>query len=219
MSDPTQKAVAEELLNRHGRTFAEEIGIDVEAGTPAPLFQLLYASVLFSTRISAKIAASGTKALIEAGWTTPTKMQESTWRQRTDVLNRAGYARYDESTSRMLADMTDYLISTYDGDLRNLREAAHGKPEGVRARLKEFKGIGDAGADIFLREVQVAWTEFCPFVDKKAQKGADALGLNTDTASLKRYAGDDPHDIARLIAAMVRSSLEHDEDDVRGAAA
>lgn len=51
-------------------------------------------------------------------------MAEATWRQRTDVLNRAGYARYDESTSRMLGDTAQLLLDRYRGDLRKLREEA-----------------------------------------------------------------------------------------------
>ena len=200
-------------MKRHGHTFAEEVGINL-ADTPAPLFQLLVTSLLFSARISADIAVSGAKALFDQGWTTPKKMQDSTWRQRTDALNKSGYARYDESTSRMLANTTDYLISNYDGDLRNLREAADGKPGGVIARLTEFKGIGEAGAGIFLREVQAVWPEFCPQVDDRARKGAEMLGLNTSDAEIKRYAGDDPEDIARFVAALVRTSLEKDAEEI-----
>jgi hypothetical protein len=34
--------------------------------------------------------------------------------------------------------------------------------------LKEFKGIGDVGANIFCREAQIAWDELYPFADRKA---------------------------------------------------
>lgn len=99
----TDERIAE-LLDRHGRTYAEELGIDVTANTPAPLFRLLCFSLLAAARISADIAVSAARALADAGLNTVDSMVASTWRQRTDILNASGYARYDESTSRTLGD-------------------------------------------------------------------------------------------------------------------
>lgn len=36
-----RQAIVRALLDRHGRTFAEEAGIDVAKNTPSPLFRLL----------------------------------------------------------------------------------------------------------------------------------------------------------------------------------
>jgi hypothetical protein len=48
------------------------------------------------------------------------------------------------------------VVEKYGGDLRNLRKSAApgGRPDPARERklLKEFKGIGDVGANIFFRE-------------------------------------------------------------------
>lgn len=214
MSDRARIETVETLLEKHGQTFAEEIGINLTRNTPAPLYQLLVASLLFSARIESGVAASAARALFDAGWTTPKHMLDADWRERAKVLNEAGYARYDESTAKMLGKMSSYLTETYDGDLRNLREAAHGKAGGVLARLKEFKGIGDVGAAIFLREVQAVWTEFCPFLDERAQKTAEALGLETTDEALMDYAGGDAHEFARIAAALIRSTIAHDQDDI-----
>jgi hypothetical protein len=49
---------------------------------------------------------------------------------------------------------------------------------GTRGRAptpEEFKGIGDAGADIFCREVQIVWDELYPFADRKALATASKL--------------------------------------------
>jgi hypothetical protein len=78
MAKPSEKEIAEALLGRHGRTFSQELGIPVERNTPSPLFRLLCASLLFSTRISAQIAVEAAKALADRGWTTPQKMADST---------------------------------------------------------------------------------------------------------------------------------------------
>lgn len=75
--------------------------------------------------------------------------------------------------------------------------------------LKQFKGIGDTGADIFLREVQDVWTWVRPHFDERATAGAGELKLPTDPAELSAFA---PCSNARLAAALVRVSLD---DDVR----
>lgn len=212
MAKPSEKGIVRALLERHGRTFAEEIGISVEKNTPSPLFRLLCASLLFSTRISARIAVRAAKALADQGWTTPKKMAGSTWEERARTLNEAGYARYDERTSTMLGETAEMLLDRYGGDLRNLREEAGREPDEERKLLEQFKGIGDVGVDVFFREAQVAWDELFPFVDRRALQGAKNLGLEDEPGSLARLVGD--HDFPRLVAALVRVELEGDHDEV-----
>src|SRR5919204_3314586 len=117
MAQRSQRALVGALLERHGKTFAEELGIKVERETPSNLFRLLVASILFSTRIGHGIAVEAARALFRSGWTTPQKLDSATWAQRVRVLNRSGYARYDESTSRMLGEDCELLLERYRGDL------------------------------------------------------------------------------------------------------
>ena len=49
MAKPSEMEISVALLERHGRTFAGELGIPIEKNTPSPLFMLLYATLLFST--------------------------------------------------------------------------------------------------------------------------------------------------------------------------
>src|ERR687888_69109 len=112
------------------------------------------------------------RGLADQGWTTPQKLDRTTWAQRVRVLNRAGYARYDESTSRMLGDTCALLLERYRGDLRRLREEAGRDPKRERALLKAFKGLGDVGVDIFFREAQLAWKELYPFADRRGPPAA-----------------------------------------------
>ncbi|MFW6059315.1 MAG: hypothetical protein ACODAQ_03990 [Phycisphaeraceae bacterium] len=216
MGEASQRKVAQAVLATYGRTFAEELGISVDRNTPSELFKLLVAAMLFSTRISNRLATQAARALFKQGWTTPAKMAGATWRQRTDVLNRAGYARYDESTSRMLGDTADHLLRRYQGDLRRLRDEAERDPQRERELLKQCKGIGDVGADIFCREAQVAWTELRPFVDKKARQAAERLGLPTEPRALARLVRQDQ--VAALVAGLVRCDLAKDYETVRRAA-
>jgi len=184
----------------------------VEQNTSSALFQLLCASLLFSARIQVGIAVRAAQALVEQGWTTPQKMAASSWGERTRTLNEAGYARYDGITSEMLGATTQWLLERYEGDLCNLREEAEREPDRERQLLKEFKGIGDVGVDIFFREIQVVWEELFPFVDQRALEGAKKLGLNEDPEALVQLV--DESDFARFVTGLVRVELQEDYDEV-----
>ncbi|MDQ0313573.1 hypothetical protein [Amorphus orientalis] len=199
-----RKAQARRFISG-ARTYSEELGLDLSRNTPSPLFRWLVASLLFSTRISADLAMSAAEALSRQGWTTPQKMKAATWEDRTRVLNEAGYARYDESTSERLEDLSDKLIRDYGGDLRKLREKADGDPATERRLLKEFKGIGDTGVDIFCREAQLAWPELHPYVDRKSLESARKLGLAETGEDLAKLV--DRETFPRLLAALVRADL------------
>ena len=160
---------------------------------------------------------AGTRALFDHGLTTPRKMADATWERRTRILNEAGYARDDESTSRYLEDSAGLLLDRWHGDLRELREAADGDADTAVELLGDFKGIGPAGAQMFVREVQGVWPELAPFVDGPSGRGAERLGLPTSARSLRRLVDSDS-ELVDLVAALVRSGMAHDEDDIRDAA-
>ena len=212
MTKDRQMCVISELLDRHGSTFCEESGIHLK-NTPAPLFQLLVLSLLCSARISADQAVRATKALFDSGLTTPEKMAEATWSDRVKILNENGYARYDESTSRMLQETSDVVIEQYDGDLRKLRQAADHNPEKEHKLITEFKGIGPTGADIFLREVQAVWDEVYPFFDKLSLKGAVQIGLPSATEDLSELVQGSSK-AATLAVALVRMTLAKDSEQI-----
>lgn len=208
---PSRDRLVRTLLDRHGRTYTSQAGIKL-ADRPAPLFQHLVLSLLLSARIKSDIAVAATRALLAAKLTTPAKMADATWEARTRLLNRSGYARYDERTSRMLGDTANRIRTGYSGDLRKLRTEAAGDLTAMRAALKQFNGIGDVGADVFLREAQGVWPEIQPFVDAKAAAGADRLGLPTEAKRLSDLV--QPDDFTRLLCACVRVTFAKDEDEL-----
>lgn len=208
----SQTRTVEALLERHGRTYSHEAGISLGKGTPAPLYQLLCLSTLLSARIRADAAVSAARGLFDEGLTTVDKMSDSTWEKRTRILNRSGYARYDESTSRMLGDTAELLSDRYGGDLRNLRRAAERDPARERKLLKECKGIGDVGVNIFFREVQLLWDEVHPFADDAVLEAAGDLHLPGSPDGLAKLVKKSEFPV--LAAALVRSRLASDADEV-----
>ena len=206
-----KKQVVQALLERHGRTFADEAGIRLR-NAPAPLFQLLVLAMLLSARIGASDAVRAAKALLKK-YGTAKKLAGATWQQRVDVLTSHGYKRYDESAAAQLGDTARRLLDDYGGDLRRLREAADGDLEEARRRLKAFKGIGNVGADIFLREVQGVWAEFQPYADRRVLRSAKRLKLGGAPESLARLV--DEEDLPRLEAALVRVELAGAHDEIR----
>jgi hypothetical protein len=195
-----------ELLDRYGRTYAEEAGIHLR-DTPAPLYQLLVLTTLLSVRIKADIAVAAARELFRAGWRTPEKMAAATWQQRVDALGRAHYVRYDESTATSLGEGAARVIDHYHGDLRRMRADADGDVAALRRSLMGFRRIGETGADIFCREVQVVWPELRPFFDRRALRVAGDLDLPTDPDRLADHVAGD--DVGRLAAALVRYGLDH----------
>lgn len=216
MARPSKKAIVAALLDEKGRTFAAEAGIKVEKNTPSPLFRLLCLSLLQSARIDSDIAMAAAKGLAKRKWTTAQAMVHSTWKQRVDVLNEAGYARYQERTATMLEDSARLLVDRWNGDLRRLREQADRDPAAERRLLKKFKGLGDVGVDIFFREVQAAWDELYPFADRRALGSAERLGVGGSPKDLTRHVSK--KDFVPLVAALVRVELAGEHDLIMEAA-
>lgn len=142
--------------------------------------------------------------------------------QRVDALGEGGYRRYDERTATQLGDGAELLLVEYGGDLRRLRKEADGDLDILRSGLRRTPGMGPAGTDIFIREVQAVWPETAPFLDGKALQGAEKLGLPASPAKLAQLAEQaeqaeqaDDRGPAVLAAALVRAALDkHVVDDV-----
>ncbi|MFF3483054.1 endonuclease [Streptomyces sp. NPDC002701] len=198
------ESVLAALVAGHGRTFAEEAGIRLR-NTPQPLYRTLVMACLLSARIRGSVALATTRALYEAGLRDPRRMAGATWQKRVDALGRGGYRRYDERTATQLGDGARLLLDRWGGDPRRMREAADG-PDELRGLLREIPGLGPAGVDIFLREVQHVWPEVAPHLDAKALQGAARLGLPQEPDRLLKLAGDT--EPAVLAAALVRAALD-----------
>jgi hypothetical protein len=91
---------------------------------------------------------------------------------------------------------------------RRLLEVARHDVAEAKRMLKEFTGIGNTGADIYLREVQDVWTWVRPYFDAAPPPRRS----NWVCPQPAKLGGLAPRANARLAAALVRASLD---DDVR----
>ena len=197
--------IVKELLQRCGSLYAEEAGIKL-ADRPGPLYQVLVLATLLSAPIPAETGVAAARELFAAGYRSPKAMSEASWQDRVDALGRGHYRRYDERTASMLGDGAELLTSRWHGDLRRLRDEAHGEVDRIAALLVEFPGVGPTGASIFLREIQDTWAAVAPYVDAKVTSGARRVRLPYDRDSLAGLLASSGQP-ARLAAALVRVSL------------
>ena len=204
MDEPKQ--LVRRLLKVAGTTYASEAGVRI-SDKPMPLFQLLVLCMLASKPIDATIAMHAGHELFADGLRTPKAVLASDRPTMIRAFGRAHYVRYDESSATRLVDISERVRDEYSGDLRELARRSEHDVRVTTRMLKQFKGIGDTGADIFLREVQDVWPWVRPYFDKRAIAGAKKLGLPADPTELGRLA---PGDNARLAAALVRASLDDD---------
>lgn len=209
MSSPHQ-AVLDRLLERHGRTHADEVGITLR-DQPAPLFQLLVVAHLLSANLSADLGVRAATAVRRA-FRTSTALAEATDHERWQVLADARFLR-KERTADLLGRTARLVEERWHGDLRRLRDAADGRAERVGELVQEMPGIGEVGAQIFCREVQAVWPSLRPYVDDRVTSTASALGLPHTARGLADAVGDD--DLSLVGAALVRCDLGGDVEAVR----
>jgi hypothetical protein len=72
-------------------------------------------------------------------------------RKRRALLDSSGYTRYDFSTATNLLGIAKTLKEKY-GSLERLHAEASSSSD-LKNRLREFKGVGSVGVNIFLREL------------------------------------------------------------------
>src|SRR3984957_4692072 len=145
------KQLVRRVLKLGGTTYADEAGIRIN-DKPMPLFQLLVLCMLASKPIDAAIATRAARELFKAGLRTPKAVLASDRRTMISAFGRAHYVRYDESSATRLTEIAQLVSDEYSGDLRELARVSQHDVAAATRKLKQFKGIGDTGADIFLRE-------------------------------------------------------------------
>ncbi|GAB3992987.1 endonuclease [Nocardioides marmoraquaticus] len=202
--------VLDALLERYGRTFADEAGIPL-ADKPSPLFQLLVLTSLLSANLDAHLGLRAMRTLGGAGLRTPRRLLDAGHEGRWQVLSDARYLR-KEQTARQLGQLAEEVLDHHRGDLRRLRDETSTAGE-LEEALQGFTGIGAVGAAIFCREVQAVWPSLRPYADDKVEQSAERLGLPHSRKGLAGLANSD--DLSLLGAALVRCDLAGDAEELR----
>lgn len=109
--------------------------------------------------------------------------------------------------------LSDMFPRTADGDLNNLLKKADSSPPQIRKLLKEIKGIGNVGVDIFCDTAQEIWPCLAPFIDPRSMKTAQQCGLGDDLEKIWETIGKDPGQMCRLAAALTTVRLEKKEKE------
>lgn len=212
-----ETAVARALIADQGQLFSEQVGANIARDVPQQWFHWLLTALLCSARISGRNALQAAAALKEEGLHKVDALLESDRPRRIRVLNRNGYARFDNVGADQIRAAAELVDREYGGDLRRLRAAAEGDAGRVAALLQKVKGIGPAGAAIFCREAQLVWDELAPQADDLCLDRAGRLGLPRDAAALADLAGSRER-FVRLLAGLARAALDGPSERVAEAA-
>ncbi|KAI9796131.1 MAG: hypothetical protein M1833_006469 [Piccolia ochrophora] len=204
------------LLSKYGALPLQDISLpNPTSPTPDTILALVLHAMLTSARISHELAYKSVRCLIDAGYHDLDTLSKSSWQERTEVLTEGGYTRYREKTATGLGELAEFVRDKYDSDLNNLLRAAKSTPSQTRTLLKEIKGLGDVGLDIFQDTAQGVWPALAPFIDPRSRKTAEAIGLGGDVQSLWKEVGEDAESMCRLAGALTTVRLEGREGEFR----
>ncbi|KAF2104484.1 hypothetical protein NA57DRAFT_70688 [Rhizodiscina lignyota] len=204
-----------ELLLAKGRPMSEFIAVDkAQESTPETVLAHLLNALISSARISHTIAEETLAQCVSAGYQNIDTLEKSSWEERTDVLTKGGYTHYREKTATALGQLAEHLREKYDGDASRLvdvksSENANGT---VKKRVKEFKGIGELGADIFLETIQAVAPSVAPALSQRNLATAEKLGLG-DANQVFEELHRDAASMAKLCQALTVIRLEGKEHE------
>lgn len=184
--------------------YSEELGIDLSKADKEELFKWFLASILFGARISEKIARKTYKMFEKRGLLEPKKILEAGWDVLVfEVLDPGGYVRYDEKTATKILKICKKLIDEYGGDVYNIHVKAKSARD-LEEKLMTFYGIGPVTANIFLRELRVAWKKSDPAPLEIVIKKAKHFNINLEKMKRKSM------EFMRIEAGLIRMKKDGD---------
>ncbi|KAE8146404.1 hypothetical protein BDV25DRAFT_162585 [Aspergillus avenaceus] len=206
----------QKAIDKLGRTPLDgtSIGMDPLTATPNTLLAMVIDAMLKSRPISHDLSQRAVNKVIEVGYHDIQKLGDSSWDERTMVLKDGGYNRYREQGATDLGELAHLIGDKYDGDLNNLLEKAHHDRESVRKLIKEVRGLGDLGVELFLNNVQSVWPDMAPFVDGRSLKTADEVGIGTDMDAIFEELKRDSMKMSRLANGLSTARLEKRQGDL-----
>ena len=206
----------QQLLDRYGAIPLSNTELeDPQSPKPETLLALILNAMLSSARISHELAAKSVACCIKAGYHKLDVLKKSTWQERTEVLTEGRYTRYREKTATAFGELAEFIESKYGGDLNDLISTASKDPIEIRAAIKDIKGLGDVGADIFFDTAQGVVPSLAPFLDPRSKKTAEAIGIDSDVNKLWKQVGEDPVEMCKLASALTTVRLEKAESSFK----
>lgn len=103
------------------------------------------------------------------------------------------------------------------GDLNNLLEKADHNRDKARGLIKEIKGLGDLGVDLFFNNVQSVWPSMAPFVDARSLQTAGEVGIGTDLDTVYAELKKDPLEMSKFANGLSMVRLEKKKGDIEEA--
>ncbi|KAJ5159883.1 uncharacterized protein N7482_006887 [Penicillium canariense] len=182
--------------------------------TPDTVLAMVIDAMVKSRPISHQLAQSTICGLINNDYHKIEKLSGTTWEERTDLLRQVGYNRYREQCATNLGNLSEFVLNNYDGDLNNLLETAHGDREEIRALVKEIKGVGDLGVELFLDNVQSVWPSVAPFVDSRSLRTAEELGMGSDVHAIYSKLQKDPVAMSKFVNGLSEIRLEKKQPEL-----
>lgn len=98
--------------------------------------------------------------------------------------------------------------------MNNLYRKADHQPRNVRELIKEIKGLGDLGTDIFFNNAQSIWRTLAPFIDARSLRTADDIGIGTDVDAIYKELEFDPVQMSKLANGLSAVRLEKKQGEV-----
>ncbi|KAJ9272118.1 hypothetical protein DTO212C5_1881 [Paecilomyces variotii] len=213
--DESAAAKVHKVIEEFGALPLKDAGVaEPLQATPETVLAMVLDAMLKSTRISHSLAQKAVNTVIEAGYHDIKKLSQTTWDDRVDVLAKGGYNRYREQASTNLGALIEFVNGKYDGDLNNLYRKADHQPRKVRELIKEIKGLGDLGTDIFFNNAQSIWRTLAPFIDARSLRTADDIGIGTDVDAIYKELKFDPVQMSKLANGLSAVRLEKKQGEV-----
>ncbi|GKZ23978.1 hypothetical protein AbraCBS73388_010588 [Aspergillus brasiliensis] len=212
----SNKPKLQKVVKEFGRPplYGTELAEGRLESSPDTLLAMVMDAMLKSRPISHDLTQRAVNKLIEVGYHDIRKLGESSWEERTMVLKDGGYNRYREQGATNLGDLAAFVNEKYDGDLNNLLKKAHNDRDETRKLIKEIKGLGDLGADLFFNNAQAVWPSLAPFIDGRSLETADKVGLSTDLDAIYADLGRDSMNMSRLANGLSAVRLEKRQGDL-----
>lgn len=207
------KSKLDKLIDQYGHIPLADLGLkDPEKATSETVFAHIFNALLSSGRIGHDIAHKTLQCLINAQYHNLETLKKSTWEERTEILTEGGYTHYREKTATYLGELAELIEEKYDGDAAKIlpkkeeaTDVTHTQKT-VEKALKEIKGLGPLGADIFLGTIQVIYPYVAPFVGKRDVEVAKEIGLGS-VEEMWESVGKGNKRIGMLCAALTKVRL------------